>query len=55
MEITNHHGSWWVSDVEPYSVDGEGPYTEYGPYDTKKEAEAVLRGVERFYKYELAH
>lgn len=35
-------GEWWIED------DGE----MYGPYYTKKEAEADRRGLTNFYKYE---
>lgn len=38
--------NWWITDVPPYQWNGE-THTEYGPYDTRAEAEAEMRGAER--------
>lgn len=48
--LLRHEGKvWWVTGLPAYFVDGEGPYTEVGPYDTRAEAsETRDRLVETF-------
>ena len=39
--------TWYITGTWPYTVDGEGPYHEYGPYDTKEEAKEVIAAIKR--------
>ncbi len=49
MQVIKRRDGWWITGTEPYYADGEGPFTEYGPYETKQEAESAMRAVTRFY------
>lgn len=46
MNLQRRTDGWWIVDT-PQDVD------EMGPYDTKADAQDDLRGVERFFKYEV--
>jgi hypothetical protein len=46
MKPVRRGKQWFVEGVEPYIVDGE-VCTSWGPYETKAEAIADMRGVER--------
>ena len=50
MELTKRDGKWWIEGADPYHIDGDGPYTDYGPYDTKSLAADDLRGLRAFEK-----
>lgn len=40
---------WWIEGIEPYYVDGEGPYSRLGPYETEAEARDDWRGIKHFH------
>lgn len=46
MKLDHRRDGWWITGVPSYYVDGE-PCSEYGPYDTKAEADDARRGVQR--------
>ncbi len=50
MELIKRDGKWWIAGADPYYIDDEGPFTSYGPYDTKSQAMDDLRGIRRFEK-----
>ena len=37
---------WWITDLPIYYANGEGPFTECGPYDTKESAESDRIGMQ---------
>ena len=39
-------GNWWITDLPIYYADGEGPFTECGPYDTRESAESDRKGMQ---------
>ena len=45
LEVVRRDKEWWV--VDPNNED----VPEYGPYDTKKEAQECKKGVTNFWKY----
>ena len=45
MKTVKYPDGWWITGV-PDDI------TECGPYDTRAEAEDILRGLSRFFKYE---
>ncbi len=49
MHVKKRSGGWYVCDVPPYQVDGEEQH-DYGPYETKAEADSDRLGVQRFMK-----
>lgn len=46
MKPEHRKDGWWITGVPEYWVDGK-VCTEYGPYDTKKDAEDARRGAMR--------
>jgi hypothetical protein len=50
VELTKREDGWWIEGCDPYYVDGDGPYTSYGPYATKADAADDLRGLRAFEK-----
>ena len=44
LSLKKYDDGWWI--VDPNNKD----VAEYGPYDTKAEAEDDKRGIERFWK-----
>lgn len=46
MKVEKRPNGWWITEVPPYYVDGE-LCTDYGPYDTKSDAEDSRRCVQR--------
>ena len=50
MELTRRDDGWWIDGAEPYYFDGDGPFTDYGPYCTKAAAADDLRGLRAFEK-----
>ncbi len=47
MKLVKRADGWWITGVEDCE--------DCGPYDTKAEAEDILRGLKRFDKYGHLH
>jgi len=45
--LQQRNGKWWITGETPYYVDGEGPFTECGPYDNRAEADSDRKGMQR--------
>ena len=50
MDLTRRDDGWWIEGADPYRIDGDGPFADYGPYDTRARAIDDLRGLRRFEK-----
>ena len=46
MKVEKRGKVYWIVDCEPYAA-GKDFYTSMGPYDSRKEAESDIRGMER--------
>ncbi len=44
MKVVKKDGSWWITGYDDDSED-------FGPYDTKADAEDDMRGLKRFDKF----
>ena len=48
MKLAKRDDGWWIEGAAPYFIDDTGPFTDYGPYETKADASDGLRGLRRF-------
>lgn len=46
LEVVRKDGSWWITNTGSEVGD-------FGPYETKAQAEDDARGIKAFHKYEM--
>ena len=49
LRIEKREDGWWLANVTPGQADNASD-TGYGPYTTRKQAEADQRGLEQFFQ-----